>query len=260
LPLNDYLLIVRRHGWVIVLTAVVGAIAALLFSLVQRPVYQSTIRLNVIGMRPDLGLSQTLKGLLRNYAGQIKSYDTATLALRDMKEPLDLTPDGLLAKINVQAVEADLQLVIEAEDHDPHIAQMIADQMASTFVWSIKQFNESLDVRDRVNVFTSGPASPAVKVRPQKKLNTAAGGILGAVLGLLIVMFLEWQDSHFVRRESDIARDAGVPLLGSVQIVGHDPPEPGGRAWSGQAVPWVIPLAGGVALGALLASAIYLWL
>lgn len=257
MPLSEYVRVIRRWGWILVLTAIVGAASALVFSMVQRPVYQSTIKLNVIGARPDFGLSQTLKNLLRNYAGQVRSYDTAVLALRDMEEPLDLTPEGLLAKINVQAVESDLQLVIEAEDQDPHIAEMIANQMAETFVWSIKLFNEDLDVRDRVNVFTSGPASPAYKVRPQKKLNTVAGGIMGSVAGLGVILLLEWVESRLVRRPGDVQRDLGLPVLGVIQTAAL----PSG-GWPAKMAPpsgsWVIPLIGGVALGALLTSAIYL--
>jgi len=257
LPLSEYTRVIRRWGWIVLLTAAIGAISALLFSMVQRPVYQSTIKLNVIGARPDFGLSQTLKNLLRNYAGQVRSYDTAVLALRDMEEPLDLTPEGLLAKINVQAVESDLQLIIEAEDHDPHVAEMIANQMAETFVWSIKLFNEGLDVRDRVNVFTSGPASPAYKVRPQKKLNTVAGGIMGGIAGLGIILLLEWVESRLVRRPSDVQRDLDLPVLGMIQAAAL----PSG-GWPDRVVSpggsWAIPLIGGIALGALLTTAIYL--
>ncbi len=256
MPLSEYLRIARQRGWIIILTALLGAASAYIFSTVQQPVYQSTIRLNVIGARPDLGLSQTLKGLLRNYAGQIRSVDTATDALRDMPEPLDLTPDGLLGKINVQAVESDLQLVVEAEDRDPGIANMIAQQMANTFVWHIGQYNDTLDQRDRVNVFTSGPATPGYKVRPQKKINTLAGGIIGGVMGLAIVGLLEWLDSRYVRGPRDLERDLRLPLLSVVE------PSPAGPApalsfpYSSRA--WTVPLLGGLVLGIVLTSIVYL--
>ena len=264
MPLSEYYRIVRQHGWIIVLVAVLGAASALLFSMAQRPTYQSIIRLNVIGARPDFGLSQTVKGLLRNYAGQIRSHDTAASALRDMPEPLDLTPEALLAKINVQAVESDLQLVIQAEDQDPHIAEMIAQQMANTFVWTIEQFNLKLDQRDRVNVFTSGPASPAVKVRPQKKINTLAGGILGAVAGLGLVLLLEWMDSRFVRRPGELPRGYGLALLGTVDSDGRSQGSSllsaGGIGASASELAgrWAIPLVGGLALGIVLSTVFYL--
>jgi len=257
LALSEYWRVIRQRGWIIFLTAVIGAASALVFSMTQRPVYQSTIRLNVIGARPDLGLSQTLKNLLRNYAGQVRSYDTATLALRDMPEPLDLTPEGLLGKINVQAVESDLQLVIESEDYDGHTAEMIANQMADTFVWSIKQYNEKLDQRDRVNVFTSGPATPAHRIRPQKKLNTLAGGMLGGLSGFAVVLLLEWLDARLVRRPSDLRADTGLPVLAVVQASATGSSGRTGNM-ARAAGAWTIPLVGGLALGALLTSVIYL--
>jgi len=257
-PLAEYVRIARQRGWIIVATAVLGAACALIFSLVQKPVYQSTIALNVIGARPDLGLSQTLKGLLRNYAGQIRSYDTASKALRSMPEPLDLTPEALLEKVNVQAVESDLQLVIEVEDRDPVIANMIAQQMADSFIWTIQAFNDKLDQSDRVSVFTSGPATPGTKIRPQKKVNTLAGGILGLVAGLGIVALLEWLDSRYVRRPEDIARDNGLTVLGTVSTGTGGGRGVGERALDPGAGVWVVPLLGGIALGAVLASLVYL--
>jgi len=256
LPLSEYWRIIRQRGWIILLTAFLTAACALVFSLVQRPVYQSTIQLNVIGARPDLGLSSTIKNLLRNYAGQIRSYDIAEDALRDMPEPLDLTPEELLAKINVQAVEADLQLLIEAEDGDPHVAEMIAQQMADTFVWKIKQDNELLDQADRINVFTSGPASAASRVKPQKKINTIAGGLLGAVAGVAVVLLLEWVDATKVRRPRDIREDTGLPVLAVVDVSARSSSGPSGLGTVASG--WAIPLVGGLALGVLLASVVYL--
>ncbi len=240
------------------MTALLGAVSALIFSLAQEPTYQSTVALNVIGARPDLGLSQTLKAQLRNYASQIRSYDTAVDALRSMPEPLDLTPEDLLDKVNVQAVESDLQLIIEVEDRDPVIANMIAQQMAESFIWNIKEFNDKLDQSDRLSVFTSGPATPGAKVRPQKKINTLAGGILGAVAGLGIIALLEWLDSHFVRRPEDIVKHAALPVLGTVRTTGEPLPSLAERALGPSAGVWALPLLGGIALGVLVTSLVYL--
>ncbi|NPV07309.1 MAG: hypothetical protein HPY83_05010 [Anaerolineae bacterium] len=258
MPLGEYVRIARQRGWIVVLTAVLGAVSALVFSLTQQPVYQSTIRLNALGARPDMGLSQTVKSMLRNYAGQIRSHDTAVAALRDMPEPLDLTPEALLAKVNVQAVESDLQLVIEVEDPDPVIANMICQQMAETFIWNIQAFNDRLDQRDRVNVFTSGPATPGVKVRPQKKINTLAGGILGGVAGLALVVVLEWLDTGYIRRPEDVIRDTGLPLLGLVRTQDQGSVGLAERALGPTAGLWAVPLLGGIALGALVTSLVYL--
>jgi len=257
-PLAEYARIARQRGWILIVAGLVGAISALIFSLVQKPVYQSTITLNVMGARPDLGLSQTLKAQLRNYASQIRSYNTASEALADMPEPIDLTPEALLAKVNVQAVESDLQLVIEVEDRDPVIANMIAQQMAESFIWDIQAFNDQLDQSDRLSVFTSGPATPGSKVRPQKKINTLAGGIMGVVFGLAVVALLEWLDTRYVRRPGDITKDTGLAVLGSVRAGSDHAQTLVERALGPSAGVWAVPLLGGIALGALATSLIYL--
>ena len=54
------------------------------------------------------------------------------------------------------------------------------------------------------------------KFRPQTTINTAAGGILGLLLGALIVAVLEWLEAGVVRTPVDVERKLGLPVLGAI--------------------------------------------
>jgi capsular polysaccharide biosynthesis protein len=54
------------------------------------------------------------------------------------------------------------------------------------------------------------------KFRPQTTINTAAGGILGLLLGALIVAVLEWLEAGVVRTPADVERKLGLPVLGMI--------------------------------------------
>ena len=52
--------------------------------------------------------------------------------------------------------------------------------------------------------------------RPLWKINTMAGAVLGALLGLILVFSLEWLESGVVRRGDDVERFLDIPIIGSI--------------------------------------------
>ena len=55
-----------------------------------------------------------------------------------------------------------------------------------------------------------------VKDSPRTATNTAAGGILGVLVGLLIVIALETAQASVLRSNADIERKLTLPLMGSI--------------------------------------------
>jgi capsular polysaccharide biosynthesis protein len=47
-------------------------------------------------------------------------------------------------------------------------------------------------------------------------VNTIAGGILGGLVGLMIVIVLEWSQADILRKESDIERKLALPVIGAI--------------------------------------------
>jgi capsular polysaccharide biosynthesis protein len=122
----------QKRGWVILVVTIITVLSAAVFSKIQTPVYRATIYLNVWPARPDYGLQQTTKGLMRNYANNIKSRNTMMEVIN--RAQLDITPEQLQGKVRVSSIESDFLIQIDVDDYDSHIAQMIAQTTAEVFV------------------------------------------------------------------------------------------------------------------------------
>jgi capsular polysaccharide biosynthesis protein len=223
-PLRDYIRILLKRGWIIIVIAVVTASSALVFSRLQQPVYRSTIYLNVYPARLDWGLQQVIQSLMRNYAGVISSRDTAMEVITRLQ--LDITPDQLRSKLTVVPIQADFLLEIDADDYDPLIARDIAQTTAEVFVERIKISMLEQDQRDRVQVAIRDYPLPGILHKPNWKVNTLAGGLFGAIAGILVVFLLEWLEADVIRTHKDLERYTRLSVLGVIPTL--EPPQ--GRA------------------------------
>lgn len=219
MQLRDYVRILSKRGWVIILVAVITTTSAFMFSRFQTPVYRSTIFLNAWPARLDWGLQQTIKGLLRNYALVIKSRETGAAVIDRLQ--LDITPTELQAKLTVSPIESDFLIQIDADDYDPLIARDIAQKTAEVFVERIKTYMNDQDKRDRVEVTIRDYAEPGSLHKPKTKINMLAGGIFGVLIGGLVVFILEWLEADVIRTSEDLERHAGVAVLGVIPLFGN---------------------------------------
>jgi uncharacterized protein involved in exopolysaccharide biosynthesis len=62
MELKDYLNVLLKRGWIILLVAVITASSAFVFSKMQTVAYRSSIWLNVWPGRPDGGCSRRSRG------------------------------------------------------------------------------------------------------------------------------------------------------------------------------------------------------
>jgi capsular polysaccharide biosynthesis protein len=217
MELKDYLNVLVKRGWIILLVAVITASSAFVFGKMQTVTYRSSIWLNVWPGRPDWGLQQTIKGLMRNYSGQIKSRDAAQEVIS--RNQLDMTVDSLLDEMTVSPIESDFLLQIDVDDIDPQRAQVIAQTAAEVFVEKIRVYMLEQDKSDRVDVNIRDDATPATVFWPKTKLLTLAGGVLGLIAGALVVFGLEWLARDIIREGRDIERHVGLTVLGSIPRV-----------------------------------------
>ena len=214
MQLRDYFRIIAKRGWIMALATVLTAASALAFSRVQTPEYRSTIYLNVIPARLDWGLQQTIKGLMRNYAGNITSRDTAMKVISRLQ--LDVTPDELRDKITVRPIEADFLLQIDADDYDPLIARDVAQTTAEVFVEDIAVYMLDQDQRDRVEITIRDYALPGALHKPKWKIDTLAGAVFGLLVGIVVALVLEWLEAEIIRTSKDVEQYTGMPVLGTI--------------------------------------------
>jgi uncharacterized protein involved in exopolysaccharide biosynthesis len=206
--LMDYVRIIARRGWIIVLAAALTAGAAFLFSATQPRVYRATQQILVKPGRPDNGLTITMRSLMSSYVVRLNIEDRAAEVINALQ--LDMLPTGLEARAT-----ADLNtftISIDVDMTDPATAERVAQLYGRNFIEWRNQENAPQRNEDRITAELLGKPSLAL-FRPNTTVNVAAGGLLGAILGGVIVFILEWLDANILRRREDVER-LGLTVVG----------------------------------------------
>ncbi len=229
MSINDYFRILRRWWWVLLLVAALTAGSAYVFSAAQTPIYKSTAFVGVQPSRPDFGLSQSTKTLLRYYTSVI---DTETFARRVIDRlQLDLAPGQLLADSTIASDDSRFVVQIDVENANGDLANDIARTWADEFkAWRDSE-NATIQREDQVEAKLLDAPQYSLD-RPKKQINTLAGAVLGLLIGGVIVFLVEYREASVIRFAEDIERSLGLPVLGAI------PPAEavaGGRSRAGRA-------------------------
>jgi capsular polysaccharide biosynthesis protein len=219
MDLRAYFDILRRRGWIILVVALIGATAALGLSFVQTKIYRATARISAVPARPDWGLGNSAKDLLRNFVNNINTHDMANRVIA--RAQLDMNSYDLLAKITVSAEPENFIIRIDAKDRDPEIAKRIAKTMADLFVDDRVAYYNTQDKNNRIEVKLVDSMIDAPLYQPKPLVNALAGGVLGA----LIVLALEWMAADILATPATVERMLGVPVLAAIPAAasGHSP-------------------------------------
>ena len=213
MELSDYLRILRQRGWVIILVALLTAGAAFGFSRMQPEVYKSSLRLLVFPSRTDLGQSLAAKELLRSYEQWLRSGYRAQEVINILQ--LDMRAEQLLGDIAVASDNSSFVIQLDVKNTDPNLANDIARAWGNLLIQWINANNDELRKEDRITVeFIDEPQAGLDS--PKTKINTAAGGVFGALLGVIIIFVLEWIESGIVRRTEDVEKYLDIPVIGSI--------------------------------------------
>ena len=224
MEIQAYLKILRRRWWILVLLPLITAgsafgVSKFLMSeyVPGYPVYRASVQLIVEPARPDLGLTTSVKALLRSYVVRL---DTNIMARKIIDEAkLDMVDSELRSTWHVSSDESNFTLLIEVDNPDQEVAGQIAETMAQLFVQDRIIWNQGQDIRDKVDVEQADDVRLSLH-RPNTKVNTLAGGVFGLLLGSGIAALLEWLEAAYVRTRDDLERTAGLPVLGAIPVVG----------------------------------------
>lgn len=217
MELSDYIRIVRRRGWVVVLLVVLAAGAAYVFSKAQVPIYEASVNLTVRPARADWGLSNTVGALLRSLAGDITTHSFMRRVI-DL-EQLDTTTDDLLngKTVFVKDEAADFTISIVVRDASDQVAVQLVNAIADLFVQDRIEWNQDQDKRDQIDVAIRDHARYAAIYTPKTEINVLAGAVLGLLLGVVIVAVMEWLEAGVVRSTEDLDR-LQIPALGAIPV------------------------------------------
>ncbi|MDZ4719590.1 MAG: lipopolysaccharide biosynthesis protein [Roseiflexaceae bacterium] len=219
MQLIDYVNIIRRRWWIILLAGLVAAASAYAFTRFQERVYRSEASYQVIPSRYDNGLLIVLRDRMNSF----KSIALAPIQLEKISADLklDRSADWLLNKrVAIQARPEEQLIVIQVDYPDADIAPRLANAIGDNMVGLVNAQNNSIEGTDRINLRVNQPARPAVLNWPQTRVIVPAGALLGLVLGLILAFILEALDDT-LKTPADVERYAELPTLGAIPDVGE---------------------------------------
>lgn len=213
MQLGDYVQVLRRRWWVIVLVMVSAVVGAYGFSKIQQPFYRSEATYLVIPSRYDNGLSIVLRDSMNSFRDMALAPIQLEKISAEMQ--LDRSADWLLKHVAVQPRPEDRQMIVQVDYPDPAVAQQLADAIGNNMVALVTSLNDSIEGTDKINMRVNQPARPAYLQRPQTRINVLAGAVLGLILGLVLAFVLEALDDS-LKSASDVERYVGLTTLGAI--------------------------------------------
>ncbi|MBN1810876.1 MAG: hypothetical protein JXA14_03485 [Anaerolineae bacterium] len=215
MELADYIRIVRKRWWIITVAIVLTAGSALVFGELQTKEYTSTVEVIIEPARPDLGLTQSTKWLLRTYMTVADSNKWAQKIIDGLN--LSMTDQDLRGNARFAALDDRMVIKIEVEDYDPTQANRIAQAWGEEIVRWRNEKNAEQRKEDRVYAELRDPATPAAQSwPPRRSILGAAGAVFGLVVAGVIIFFLEWVEVGVIRTPQDLERQLDLPVLGTI--------------------------------------------
>ena len=213
MELTNYIRILRKRWWIIVVAVVVTAGSAFVFSKLQHPEYTSTAEIVIEPARPDWGLAQAAKMVMRTYMTVADSDKWAQKVIDELQ--LSTTPEKLRSNAHFAAEDDRMVIKLEIEAYDGDEANDIARTWANLLVQWRDEKNAEQRKEDRV--YAELRDQPRyVQSWPKTRIVTAAGGIFGLVIAGVVIFFLEWLEAGIVRTPQDLERQLNLAVVGAI--------------------------------------------
>jgi capsular polysaccharide biosynthesis protein len=213
LNLNEYLRLIVRWGWLIVLLAGLTGGSAYYLSRQQTPVYRATQKVVIKPSRVDLGLAE---GSMRVINSMVALMDSQVVASQIIDElQLDITPGELMGNVTFAPDSLRLTIQIDVNNPDPAIAGDVARAWGQHFYDSQEELNQQATSDQRISAVM--PDLPTIsQFSPRPFLTGVAGALLGAIIGAVIMFVIEYMESAMIRRREDVERGLEINVLSVV--------------------------------------------
>lgn len=219
IDLVELLGVILHNLWIIIVSGVIVAAAALLVSyFIITPKYESVTKIYVISKTnadtmtySDLQAGSTLT---KDYKELVKSRPVLEEVLAETG--IDVELKELEEQITVEVPQDTRIVSITVEDKDPYEARIIAD---SVRIAASKHIREVMDT-EAVNVVEEA-SLPIEKSSPSILKNTAIGYAVGLFLAIAIVIINYIMDDT-IKTPDDVEKFLGVSVLGSIPYSEND--------------------------------------
>lgn len=212
IDIAELFFVLKNKLWAIITFAIIGAAIAFAYTtfLVQ-PIYTSSSMIYIFSKTTTVTSAIDLqigKQLTVDFEILGKSRPVIEKVITDLS--LDTSYESLLKTIKVENPTDSRIIKITVNNSDPQLACDIANCMAANLAARVAEVidtDKPSSVEDAVAA--SSPSSP------NKKKNTALGGMLGMFLAMGIVLLRYFSDMT-IRNEDDVRKYLGLGTLASV--------------------------------------------
>ncbi len=214
--IQEYSGVIRRYGWILIVSVLLAGSLSYGISFFQEEMYRATVQVSTVPARPDWGLGNTAKDLMRNFALNLRTFEMAQRAIT--RAQLDMHPDEFLGLVDVAPDSTTFTIDIEARSRDKLVAKDMALALADEFVDERTAYYAQQDKRDRIEVKIVSRTIEASRYQPQPLLNAVAGSVLGLLLGIGLILLLTGMESDYLRTPESIERTLALSVLGSIPV------------------------------------------
>jgi Mrp family chromosome partitioning ATPase len=211
-----YRILIKQWRLVVICFLFVG-LGAFFGSKLIPPLYQSSALVEIVFIS---GNNQSNYDSL--LAGQQLAQTEAPLATSDpvLREVAShyrgLTVEQLAGAVTATATTNTQLVAIDVKDPRPTRAAALANDVAATLIKQQLQVLQQTSGQGSVSLFIAQPAQPALTpFQPNVRLNTAAGLVTGALLGILLVVLFELLDTR-IRTPEALGELLDWPVLGTI--------------------------------------------
>lgn len=218
IDIREYFEMVRKRIWMIIgVSAFFMAVSAAVSFLVLEPVYQTSTTLMVNKAKDDIDKiidyqDVMLSQKLVNTYGEIAKSKAVMGRVAGEIGIKSMNANSLVGKVGVTPVKDTEIMRITVSDTDPALAVRIADTTADVFMEEVSRIMnvDNVQIIDRAEM-------PVLPVKPNKMMNVAIAGVLGAMLGIFIAFMIEYLDNT-IKTPEDIEKNLGIQVIGMIPM------------------------------------------
>lgn len=211
-PLRYLLQALWRRLWVLVLIAALFVGIAVGWSLLQVPIYEASAKV-LVGQGGSLAenpaYAQNLQEVTLTVAEAIDSRPVAEEVVERIET--EMSPEQLLAGLSVEPLPQTQFVTVSFSHPDPEVAREVVIAVGEVFS---EQLTDTTDGNITAQLWERAQ-TPTTAVSPRPEYNGFMALVLGAFVGLAVVLLLEYLDDSW-RSSEDAERISGVPNLAIV--------------------------------------------
>ncbi|WP_283693721.1 YveK family protein [Clostridium perfringens] len=207
----------KRWKLIALITIVATLLSAILSFFVIKPQYEATTKLfigkqesqdNNAYNNSDVMMYQQL---MKTYAELVKTSDLVNKAVKSAN--LDYNQNEIKGILNNLTANpsADTQILdLSFKGGNPKEVLKITEAITDEFISESKELIPNGNVQ-----VIQKPQLPEYPVSPNKKLNILIAFVLGLMIGIGVVLLLEYLDNTFKSRE-DLEKTLELPIIGTI--------------------------------------------